>query len=853
MADLETDKRQAESLLAKLGGQQTVPQEGVPNVEQQVAPVEEPVEQPEPVSSGLSTDLFSDMAEVSDIQNVEQSSPAVSEPISGEQSQLSTSGLSADAFADMAEIYQEDPTETVGEMAAAEQYVDAQGGVEEPSSLTDIPQNLLNKDTLTVEDIRDLPFEQIVAMADVSSPLKFSAKEQLSEALRGSTTTGGVGEFFLGTPFSSDELEGLLEEKYQDYIQRNPEQERGVLGRAVSALATGSPINNLVSEESQTLLPQSVAEINAIAQGATGRFGDDIYEALGMSNTARAIDSSIQQLSENDIAGDAVVAELLGAALPSGRAAQALGIGGRGVSTLGNVARGAGLGAAESAIFAAGGEDGNVSERLEAAAEAAPVGAALGAAGPVLGRAIGAAGRGIGGLFSRQIRQNSSVNRALNRVSSTIDNIPNSDISVSPDEIVENLSQGIPLQTLLADRGMSGESITRVLNSLPAGSRELFNTIETTGRELIRTRAAQNADQLSQIGQRLEIARGRTSPSDISNIIKDTMDLDQGGVFEEEILYPAIRQLAKARRNTIASRAGYTRSNARNLQVHAKPDGTIYVVKPDENGVPFRANRDGTYSDDQLYEIKPTGSLITDLESRTAQIINPDASAGAARNQTVAYSDYDPIRQNLRSGERRASPEAASLADQDRMTRLEGRAGEAGSRGPKSKDDFLSELQRTTGELADLTSEQRQSLEKIAEEMSGLAGAGSRDASRTILPAGIQRFISDVRVAGLFSGSLSGASRVLILNQVVNAIRNAMGSDVSLTVAEEVLEPVVRALIRADDAQVVGIIRNAAESGATTNEALAQSITASLPVLFEQSQSPQDLPDDALFNDLGAQ
>ena len=832
MAELDALKQEADSLLSALQGVGQQPQPEQEEVVTEQVATEAPVPT-SPQSSAFSADDFSD------ITGQGQAIP-LNESVSLQET--GTSGFSANDFSDITGVTQE----SISKESSEENQRLLLGFT--------VPENLLNKETLSTEDVKDLPFESIVALADVSSPLEFGAKKQLSDALRGSTTSG-LGEILVGTPFSSDDMESLLEEKYQDFIDENPDKARNIFSQLASSAMTGSPINNMISEESQTLLPQSTALINNLGQSAFGTFGEDAYKALGMENTARAIEASGQQLDENDITGDAVITDILGAVLPASGIANLTRVGAQGVTRLGNVVRGALAGSGEAALFAAGSAEGGVGERVGEALDPTTLltGAALGGVGSLVGEGLMSAGRTVAGKFVRSIDQNRVARRSMDRLLKDINNTSRGTVNITAEDVVQGLSEGKGIQTVLAERGLRSNDIERVLNGMSSGSREMLNTIERTGSELIQTRVAQNADALNNVGQRLEISRGKISSNDVNTIIRETLDLDQGLLFEEEVLLPAAVQLIRANRDTIARKAGYTRNNATRARVHIdKESGDIFVVKPNEQGQPFTPKSDGTYESDQLYEVRPTGSFITDLRSRVSQIINPDVRAGSSPNQTVGFADYDPIQQNLGAAERRISPESAELADLDRVTRLEGDAIRQGSQGISSKREFSGELQRVTGSLSDLPKKSKDTLNQIAEEMSALSSAGKRTGSDQILPqSGLSRTLSDARIAGMFGGSLSGMSRIFILRNVVDAVRSALGSQTALSRSEQLLEPIIENLMRADDSVITESIKGAIDRGLSQQQWASYFGSIFLPASFatERSSGSQD----QLFDQLGAQ
>lgn len=689
-----------------------------------------------------------------------------------------------------------------------------------------------NKKELSAADIVDLPFDEIVKLADISSPLEYQAKKQLSDALRGSTTKGVVGELLIGTPGTrNDPMESLLEDKYDEFIEQNPEMRRNFFQRAGSALMTGSPVNSMIGDESQTVLPESAAQINSVGNAMTGEWGDELFGALGAENTQRAMRASNQQLDENEIVGDALITDILGLAVPSTAAARAVGLGAQGVGRAGTIARSALVGGVEGGISGSGAADDG--DRLAAGVEGVMFGAGAGVGGELALRGGSAAYRAVRNNIGSAARQNKASRKALSSVQRTVKRITGDEIDLTQNEILDSIAEGVPLQRLLTQKGMREDQIQEVVNNLTGGSRRLLNELYQIRIGVQSRTATSQANEVTATGRALEQARDTNiTPEGITSVNSRLLNSEQGSVFHDQILLPTVRTRV-GDSDSIARAAGYGNNAAeasRNVHID-RSSGEMFVVRKKSDGKVARPDNDGNYNPDDLYKIEPSGDFLYELQTASSALSSPNLRSGEPVNQVRGFAVLDPLTRSIEQGERRVGGIVGEASDANRAARLRQEATAAGRRGAESTSEYVADLQSIDGMPTTLNADQKRSLEFLAREASALSGFGRQGASNTALQQAGSAALGSARVGGIFGGSLGSAARVTALSMGLRKLSSiiGVGSSTALSSAERRVLPAMRALIEADDAVLAQSMREAVETGTSSVDDVVNILSKNIP------------------------
>lgn len=737
--------------------------------------------------------------------------PAVAETATAPVSEAPVAPAAPDdPFADLTDPYATETTDTV----VSPDQTTQTGQPENPfSDLTDpyadapatgtVNKDLSKKDKLTADDIENLSFEDILKLADVNSPLKFSTKAQLADAIRGATTTGGISELLVGTPFSSDEVEESLEAKYQDFVSRNPEKAKGLLSQIGSSLLRGAPVDT----EDSTIFNSPVRSFtDDVASGMSANYLDELTGIVS-PDTATSIRASRQRLRDNDVVADDFIAQTLGALAPGaaiGKGVAALS-GARAIPLLSRATTG---GVAARAAAAAGIEEGlSASGETDSGDLGDRIGA--GSAGAVIGAGFGAI---LGGIANKVMsgRKLSSKEKALSDALETTVETVNKSLhkgqpKASMQEIADAVASGKPLTDYLLTKGLNDNEASSVINRLSSGSNNLMDIMR---REAIREQTRiENvlADERYVAGQNVDTARNALTPDDTADILRPLTSSNQRKTVNEELVIPAIRDRLK---NTdVLKSLGYDPDtiSVKSIPIFVdQSTGRVTIVRAGENGKPA-PKVDKKYKPEDLQGYDVSGNEIGSIRANLRKIITGDSGVGPTKDRTLIDDVYRPIETQLSEGMGQF-PELAKANDVFQKVIDKQKAFAAGKKGDKGVISFNESLKQLqdSGEIskdADVDS-----LKFLANQVATLAEVGKK-ANPGSIESTIANLISDFRIGGIFAGSLSSMARISMVNSLARMFKGKtiLGK---LSGQERRMEPVIRYLIGAPDSEMDAIAAN---------------------------------------------
>lgn len=691
-----------------------------------------------------------------------------------------------------------------------------------------------DKEELSAADIVNLPFEEIVKLADISSPLEYKAKKQLADAIQGNvpgTLAGRIGQS-VGLPVGpSDESRDLFEQVLSKKSEFDRSEDApGQLSRLGSSILYGDQYAGQFGDN-QALMPTGQAQALSTLNAMTGEWGDELLGALGAERGQRAVRAANQQLDDNDVVGDAIISDIIGLAAPSTAAARAVGLGAQGVGAAGNVARSALIGGVEGGISGSGAADDG--DRLAAGIDGVMYGVGAGVGGELALRTGGAVYRAIRNNIGSTARQNKASRNALSGVQRTVKRIAGDKIDLTQNEILDSIAEGVPLQRLLTQKGMREDQIQEVVNNLTGGSRRLLNELYQIRIGVQSRTATSQANEVTRTGRALEQARDTNiTPDGIVSVNRRLLNSEQGSVFHDQILLPTVRTRV-GDSDSIARAAGYGNNAAeasRNVHID-RSSGEMFVVRKNSDGKVARPDKDGNYKPDDLYQIEPSGDFLYELQTASSALSSPNLRSGEPVNQVRGFAVLDPLTRSIEQGERRVGGIVGEASDANRAARLRQEATAAGRRGAESTSEYVADLQSIDGMPTTLNADQKRSLEFLAREASALSGFGRQGASNTALQQAGSAALGSARVGGIFGGSLGSAARVTALSMGLRKLSSiiGVGSSTALSAAERRVLPAMRALIEADDAVLAQSMREAVEAGTSSVDDVVNILSKNIP------------------------
>lgn len=703
------------------------------------------------------------------------------------------------------------------------------------SSAEPVATELSDKKELSAEDIVNLPFEEIVKLADVNSPLEYSAKRQIADALNGNLPGTAVGRLVGGA--DEDEMEFFTTVLGKQREFQETEDSPGQLQRLKNSVLFGDQYSGEFGDNQSAVIPWSQAAGLSTANAALGEYGDELV-GLVSERGQRAIRGANRQLQDNDVPFDAFLTDMLGAAVPAGAAARGIGVGAQGVGALGNIGRSALLGAAEGGISASGANDAaeSIEDRIASGLGGAVIGGALGGAVPTaayIGR--GALGR-IKSFVSSSSREAKAARNTINQISTRVSRLKTGN-SITADEILDGLDSGIPIQQQLLSKGLNEQQTAEIINDLSDGSRRIMDNLNSISNDLTSSRATALDNSVSQTGQALERARldpaTGVTPDGTARIISDTARMPQGAIFQDDILMPSIRNVV--RRNTnLARRAGYgTDADLAARNIHIDPaSGKMFIIKRKAGRIATPNSKTGNYRASDLYEVIPDGQFVRELQSESAQLTVPNVRQGAPVNQVQGFEAFEPITRRLGLAEGRVSPSTRTASRDNALARRRAEAWAEGRKGSQSTVNYVTDLyESTVGPTANMSKAQKDSLAFLAKEANTLRKLGREVSTNPVHSQAAGGALGDARVAGMFASSPAGILRITGINWLLRTVRSKgnFGSATQMSASERALMPAIEALVRADDQIMNTVLREAVEQGVKSGEEFARRIGTVVP------------------------
>lgn len=847
MDELETMNQQLQAALQRAkSGQATAP--AVQPAEAAVAPqattpAAQPTQPPVPQATApAATPEASDWAQP-DIFASDTSSPSAS-PLEA-PSQPNTSADPNDwAQPDVFASGNEQPTTdnvdgVVEQLSQLKSPTEALLGVKPKDADSVLEANKINPDIL-----KDLSFEQLVRLADPRSPLPEHVKQELSDALRGSTTgtlTENLSALTTINPIgnmklSASPLEQLMEKKYQEYIAANPDKARSLLSRIGETFVSGSPVNNLIEEGSTTLNSETRQQTDAMANSGLLSFGDEVLGVVSPSARDSARES-IRALNENEIMGDATIADLVGSIVSGiGIAKGVQGLGSLGVrgapkSVVGQAAL---AGALEGGLQSAGAADDG--DRLASGSIGALLGAVTGGVTSQVGKTI------INRTNSRMSRTQREMVRQLSKDINGY--LPKGAAKVTSEEIVDALGQGQNLPRFLAQKGLSNTEVENIINRTTGGNAALMDDLATTARRRMNRMELDASESRRQLGVEVEDASSAIPANRINQIVKEMVDKDSNiaDTYINDSLKPMVRDMLKTESVLVRDQMGFKSGNLPDVYVDRKT-GKVYLVNRDpETGRSFKASKGGTYPSEKLTEFNLYGPDITSSRKLLVNPVGRDMKEGSVADQERAARVTPFAEQIRRNMNQDARLDKANRAFERALDKQE-----AISKSARNRDSYIEYT--TALERANVPKEFQSQLKFLAKEVDTLRSVGKKaNAAKVVNP--IIEAINSAMTGIMFNRNLQTVARITGLKYMRD--RFFSGTTLSaLTKTQREMLPMIRYFINADDAQMNTMLKQMLAEGVDNNEKLGKFIAAQTALIGSSTAGAEPTQTEASLEELG--
>lgn len=702
-----------------------------------------------------------------------------------------------------------------------------------PTNYSSAVSRLKNKDVLSVEDLSNLPFDDIVRLADVTSPLRFGAKDQLARALRGSTSSNVISETLIGDAVSSGTpVNRLMKDKYQEYIAENPDAERSFLNRALTSIMTGSPVSGMVFEDSQQYPTQTRSTIDTFANALTFGTGRKLYDVVSPMS-AQGIEAGRQRLADNEIIGDQFLTEMLGSAVPGTVLARGIGLGAQGATLGQNMARGATIGGLEGAAAGIGYGDGeSLGEVATDAAIGGVIGGAIGGITPAVMEGVNAAYRSLTTDATTKVRT-----RALNKLVRDINSaLPEGQPKVTLEELRASARSGeTPVQFMMR-KEIRRPNRQAVINNNFINSPDLMDELYTTSRRRVARSLADARNTRVELGEEIGRARANMPKTEVEGILKEMADSDVGDRFVREAVIPNARQTVQANDSLVKS-LGY-KANDSNVKFHMDTNtGKLYIVKADKAGNAFRPDKKGNYTSKQLSEYIIDGEDLAAIGQRFKNTYSGDLGIGDTKLQPEAYL-FKPYSERMTD---LMNEDSALRSANEAFTRYidEFDAISKSSSGRQAYVDYSENIRASSLPQAD-----KDALIFLAKEIDTLNSAGASSATRqrsNPLVKGIRSLLMGTALGRGFGATL----RYTMLSRLVDIMSG--NNALVMSKAQRDLIPVMQYIINGSERQIDDLMEDMIAFGVrdrTTFNNWMQKIAATLPIFSSSAATSSDMQGD---------
>lgn len=481
-------------------------------------------------------------------------------------------------------------------------------------------------------DFNDLSFEEISQLAsspEEQSGLTTNARRQLAAALRGSTTAEGTfSEFLVGDSSKAgsygeglfdradpeivaktQEIEKLLETKYDDFVERNPEQDTGFFGKVYNSIMTGSPVPEIDGIEGQPLSTTARAFTDTAGNAVVGGFGDELMGVGGLAAAAERTKASREQIyDESTVAG--LSAEVLGSLAPASALGKAVGLGKAGVGAVSNTIRGIGAAAIEGGIAGAG-----YTEEDESRVTNALIGASAAAAGGVV---LSTVGRAAAPFVAKLVNGSKLFTKSETKAAEGFFDLIESTTGVSPATIKAGLKDNKNITRILVDNDVDPDKILKINQGLivdDAASSTVRSAatsrLSAAGDDALGRRQpaiAQQAANVKDAGEAVGTLRHAADPENTRLVIQDMLQTDSGPRFHAALTKKVLEEISD-NRNVLAD-AGYGLKGKPRVHIDEETGGIWLINK---NAKPVKLDTDLLFDPSVHIDIDDKIYMLDDL------------------------------------------------------------------------------------------------------------------------------------------------------------------------------------------------------------------------------------------------